>query len=79
MLVAVEWPFASFQMTEAARTWVFGTAYHPYFMHPDWAEPRYVFFHYGDWWSGLAWAVVAAIGTSYLGLLLGDAIAKVRR
>nr|HEX4315934.1 hypothetical protein [Kofleriaceae bacterium] len=80
VLVAVEWPFASFQMSDAARTWVFGTAYHPYFMHPDWPEPSYRFFRDGSSLGvGLAIAAVLSAAASYLGLVLGDAIAKVRR
>jgi hypothetical protein len=80
VLAAVEWPFASFLMSEASRGWVFGTAYQPYFMHPQWAEARYQFFDDGSSLPrGLATAAIAGMIASYLGLVLGDAVARVRR
>ena len=80
VLVAVEWPFVEFLMSDAARTWVFGTAYHPYFMRPEWPEPQYRFWDDGvTMTSGLPWAAVAAAIASYLGMVLGDAVARVRR
>jgi hypothetical protein len=80
VLVAVEWPFVGFLMSDAARNWVFGTAYHPYFMRPNWPEPMYQFWDDGvPMASGLPWAAVAGVVASYLGMVLGDAVARVRR
>jgi hypothetical protein len=78
-LVAVEWPFATFSQTEHARNWVFGADYHPYFAHPEWHEVRHVFFEDPDFVIGLWRAVAFAIGGSFVGLVLGDAMKKVRR
>jgi hypothetical protein len=79
VLVAVQWPFAEFLMTEHARNWLFGSHYMPYMMHPDWYEPRHEFMPDPDFISGLVPAVLAAVATSYLGLLLGDAMRKAQR
>jgi hypothetical protein len=79
VLVAAEWPFADFLMSEHARNWVFGTHYLPYMMHPDWYESRYAFMPEPDLVGGLITAVLAACATSYLGLLLGDAMRRAKR
>ncbi len=79
VLVAVEWPFSAFLQTEAARNYVFGTMYFPYFERPEWADPQYRFIPDPRFAIGLAWAALFAIGSSGLGILLGDAMKKVRR
>ncbi|HEY5948007.1 MAG TPA: hypothetical protein VIV40_21070 [Kofleriaceae bacterium] len=79
VLVIAEWPFAQFLMSEHARNWVFGTHYLPYMMHPQWYEARYEFMPDRDLVSGLVQAVIAGCLTSYLGLLLGDAMRKAKR
>jgi hypothetical protein len=80
VLVAVEWPFVAFEMSDAANNWVFGNSYLPYFMRPEWTETRHVFWNDGSSLGvGLALAVLAGTIASYAGLLLGDAIARVRR
>jgi hypothetical protein len=79
VLVAVEWPFADFLQSEAARNRIFGADYFAYFMHPDWYLPRHEFMPADDLAVGFAEALVAAIVTSWLGLVLGDAMRKVRR
>jgi hypothetical protein len=79
VLLAVQWPFAEFLMSEHARNWVFGTHYLPYMMHPDWYEPRYEFMPDHDLVDGLIPAVLAACATSYLGLVLGDAMRRAKR
>ena len=79
VILAVQWPFAEFLMSEHARNWIFGTHYLPYMMHPAWFEPRYEFMPEPDLASGLLLAVIAACITSYVGLLLGDAMRKAKR
>jgi hypothetical protein len=79
VLVATEWPFAEFLMSEHARNWLFGSDYLPYFMHPDWFESRHAFMPEQDLSGGLIQAVVAACVSSYLGLVLGDAMRKAKR
>jgi hypothetical protein len=79
VLVAVQWPFASFLLSEHARNWFFGGHYFPYFAHPDWYDTRFLFIPEPDLARGLLQACVAAIASSYVGLLIGDALRKARR
>jgi hypothetical protein len=79
VLLVAEWPFAEFLMTEHARNWLFGAHYLPYFMHPDWFESRNAFMPDADLAGGLIQAVVAACVSSYLGLVLGDAMRRAKR
>ena len=48
-------------------------------MHPDWYESRHVFMPENDLAGGLVQAVIAGCLTSYLGLVLGDAMRKAKR
>ena len=79
MLLAAQWPFADFLQTEHARNWIFGTNYFPYFAHPGWHEVQHTFIEDPDFWSGIVKAVAFAIASSFLGLVLGDAMKKVKR
>jgi len=81
-LVAAEWPFADFLMTPASKNRFFGTGYVDYgtpswsvdftrhFLHPQ---------HGLALWTGLAWAMLYAAISVWLGLLLGDWMRKVQR
>ncbi|HEY3801322.1 MAG TPA: hypothetical protein VGL61_01900 [Kofleriaceae bacterium] len=77
--VAAEWPFATFMQSPAAENAFFGGDYFAYFMRPEWAIPRHEFFPSSAVASGLAIAAVVASITSWLGLVLGDALRKVKR
>lgn len=84
-LIAVQWPFANFLMSPAARNWVFGTLYHPYMASPEWGSVRNVFW-VPPWestafqfWRNLAWAVFAAILCTRLGIMFGNWMRKVQR
>jgi len=79
LLVAVQWPFASFLSSPASHNWVFGTHYFAYFMRPGWHEVTGEFFEDPALISGMATALVAAIASTGIGLVLGDAMRKVRR
>jgi len=79
LLLAAEWPFVAFVNSDAGRSWVFGTEYFPYFMQPDWYEVRHEFFPDPSFASGIVQALVAAIASSGIGIVLGDAMRKVRR
>ena len=78
-LVAVEWPFATFLQSPAARNAVFGTDYMPYFIHPDWDTARHVFIPDAAPVTGMLEALGAALLTAWLGLVVGDALRRVRR
>jgi hypothetical protein len=79
VLVAVEWPFASFLESPAAANWVFGRDYLAYFIQPDWSPARHEFFPGFHLERGFAIAAVIAIASTWLGLIIGDAMRKVRR
>jgi hypothetical protein len=80
VLVAVEWPFASFLHSDAAHTWVFGSHYHAYFLSPESWDVRGVYApDPSSLWGGLAIAVGVAMLSSGIGLATGDAMRKVRR
>jgi hypothetical protein len=79
VLVAVEWPFADFLMTPPARNGFFGTEYFAYFIRPEWSTPRHEFLVDDHVARGMMVAVAAAMVSSWIGLVLGDAMRKVRR
>jgi hypothetical protein len=83
LYIAVQWPFASFLMTPAARNWFFNADNFVYWMSPagvtwshNWvAEPD------GAWPFGAQLGVAFALGTfsAYVGLWFGSWMQKVRR
>jgi hypothetical protein len=77
--VAVEWPLAEFLQSDAARNALFGGDYFAYFTQPDWYEPRHEFFPDRAIASGLAQAVAIAIASAGVGLVVGDAMRRVKR
>jgi hypothetical protein len=81
-LVIVQWPFADFLMSPTARNWVFGTEYHPYMASPEWSTVRNLFIPSEPsaiFWRRMAWAVVAAIACTRLGIMFGNWMRKVQR
>jgi hypothetical protein len=78
-LVAVEWPFASFLQSPAARNPVFGADQFAYFVQPDWYNARYQFVPDPGRAAGMAVALAIAMGSAWTGLALGDALRRVRR
>jgi len=83
VMVAVQWPFASFLMSEASRNRVFGTTYFDYNLHPNSHYARYLFAALEktatQFWSEMAFAVVAAILTTRLGMGWGNWMRRIRR
>jgi hypothetical protein len=81
-LVAAEWPFANFLMSKASRNRFFGTGYHDYGT-PSWSHDvmrQFLLPQHGfELWKGLAWAMVYAAISVWLGLMLGDWMRKVQR
>jgi hypothetical protein len=81
--LAVQWPFANFLMTPAARNWFFGMAYFAYF---DPAGLRYDPYQFqiaektsGEFWSFMGVALLVSIITARLGLSWGDWLRRLRR
>jgi hypothetical protein len=80
--VIVQWPFANFLMSPAARNWFFGTAYMDYgtrpgsvyatfqFVRPD--PPR-------QFLTGMAVALLIACLMAWLGVVAGRSLQRVRR
>ena len=81
-LVAAEWPFADFLMSGASRNRFFASGYLDYGT-PSWsaqAMHRFVRPQYGlELWTGLGWAILYAVISVWLGLLLGDWMRKIQR
>ncbi len=81
--LAVQWPFAAFLQSPAARNWFFGTKYIPYFVPLTTDYARYVFTPLE---SGpqqfsirMGLALAAAVTMSRLGLTWGEGLRKLRR
>ena len=80
--LVVQWPFATFLMTPAARNWVFGTTYMDYGTP---ANDLYARFDFGplerplELLSGLIMAAMVSWLMAYLGLHVGRAMHQVRR
>ena len=81
-LVAAEWPFASFLMTDAAKNRFFGAGYLDYGT-PSWTHSAMRQFlspeHGLVLWKGLAFAMLYAAISTWLGLALGKWMRKVQR
>jgi len=81
-LVAAEWPFANFLMSKASQNRFFGTGYHDYGT-PSWSYEvtrRFLAPQHGAaLWTGLGEAMIYAVISVWLGLLLGDWMRKVQR
>jgi len=81
--LAVQWPFASFLMSPAARNWFFGTHYLDYGIPSTSYYVRNLFFPLertpAEFWTGMAIALVAAVLSTRLGLAWGSWMQRIRR
>jgi hypothetical protein len=79
--VAVQWPFASFLMTENARNWFFGAHYMDYGTPPRsaYAQFEFVAREGSPLWRGLLIAAVISTVMMWLGIHAGRAMQRVRR
>jgi hypothetical protein len=82
VLAAVQWPFADFLMSPAARNWFFGTKYFGYYVRPASDYFRYLFYptergvaFFQEW----AWAFVTAAITIRFGIATANWMRGVRR
>lgn len=80
-MLAVEWPFANFLLSPAARNWVFGAHYFDYATRPNSpiANFRFIDLDRGEFWTNLVLALFFAIIMSRLGLAWGESLRHVRR
>jgi hypothetical protein len=83
VFIAVQWPFADFMMTPAARNWFFGSGYVDFATPPRSPLARHEFFIRepggGMFWRNMAVAALVAWFMAWLGMHLGRAMQKVRR
>ena len=82
VFLVIEWPFADFLMSPAARNWFFGSIYFDYLTSPDTDSFQNRFEPSASgvrFWSRIAWACVASILMTRLGLAWGEWMRRVRR
>lgn len=81
--IAVQWPFANFLMSLAARNWFFGARYFDYNLSPSSYYVRNLFFSTeqsrGEFWAEMTLAVLLAILTTRAGIAWGDWMKRIRR
>jgi len=80
--LAVQWPFANFLMSPAARNRIFGMAYFAYFDPANFLYDPYRFRGvetHGRFWTLLMLALVFSVITARLGLAWGDWMRRMRR
>jgi hypothetical protein len=79
---AVQWPFADFLMSPAARNWFFGTKYFAYNTNP---LSRYAQFQFGppdataEFWREGAVAFTVSVLLIRIGLGIGDRLRRIQR
>lgn len=82
VFVAVQWPFADFLMSAAAKNWFFGAHHQDYITGPNSAIVRGLFIGektFSSFAQNIGLAIVFAVVASRLGLAWGDWMRKVRR
>jgi len=82
VFAAVQWPFASFLMSPAARNRFFGTTYFGYYTNPNSLYMRYRFLPMESGaalWKELAFSIGTATLTSLVGLAYGNRMRRIRR
>jgi hypothetical protein len=81
--MAVQWPFANFLQSPAARNWFFGTDYFPFFVPLDDTWVRHTFASVessaSEFWWTMALAVAIAMLSARAGQSMGDWMRRVRR
>ncbi len=82
VFAAVQWPFANFLMSPAARNWFFGTKYFGYYVSANSLQARYQFVaaeRGAAFGQEAVAALLMAIFTSWLGLAWGNWMLRIRR
>jgi hypothetical protein len=79
--VMVEWPFAGFLMTSAARNWFFGGHYLEYNFHPSWHPFEFLGGErtLSAFAMGMIVALICAFASTRVGLAWTDWMKKIRR
>jgi hypothetical protein len=79
LFIAVQWPFASFLMTESARNWFFNSENFVYWMSPSGVEWSRSFQDTENLWPELAKGLGLGAMSAYVGIWFGIWMTKVRR
>jgi len=83
ILIVVEWPFATFLMSPAARNPLFATIDFPYFTLPTSPTVRHVFVHWeqsgGEFWRNMGLGFLFSVISMWIGIYWGEWLKKVRR
>jgi hypothetical protein len=83
ILIAVEWPFATFLMSPLARNRFFATVDFPYFALPSSPTVRHVFVPWErsarDFWRNMGIGFLFSIASMWIGIFWGGWLQKVRR
>jgi hypothetical protein len=82
VLVAVQWPFADFLQSPAARNALFGSMYYDYNQSPEGYAATYRFVPFettSEFRGGMAIALACSIISMWLGMSAGDWLKRVRR
>lgn len=83
ILIAVQWPFASFMQTPAANNWFFHNNTFTYFTPPDSADVRHIFVPWESssamFWTNMVIAFVVSVVSMWLGVVFGDWLKRVKR
>ena len=83
ILIAVEWPFATFLMSPAARNPFFATIDFPYFALPSSPTVRHIFVPWErspkEFWRNMGIGFLFSIASMWIGIFWGGWLQKVRR
>jgi hypothetical protein len=82
VFAAVQWPFADFLASPAARNWFFGTNYFGYYTQANSLAARFGFVETeqgSQFWRQTGIALVLSIATTWLGLSWGNWMQRIRR
>ena len=83
ILIAVEWPFATFLMSPAARNAFFATVDFPYFALPTSPTVRHLFVQWettaGAFWRDMGLGFFASVVSMRIGIVFGEWLGRVKR
>jgi hypothetical protein len=83
IMIAVEWPFATFLMSPMARNRFFATTDFPYFALPTSPTVRHVFVRWeqspAEFWRNMALGFLFSVVSMWAGIYWGNWLKKVRR
>jgi len=82
VFLAVQWPFATFLHSPAARNWFFGAMYFDYNLPPTSRYVRYLFFNNetaSGFWLQMSLAALFAMLTTRIGITCGEWMQRIRR